>query len=362
MLSKKFDPLKGKTLQVLDQDGEVVAPDIVPDIDDEKLLKAYRTMVLARVADEKAVTLQRQGRLGAYPPNRGQEAASLGPALAMSDDDWLVWAFRELAGLLWKGVPLMKYYLLWMGNEEGSRYDEDIHVAPSSVPVASQLPYAAGIAYASKYRGEDAVTFAFCGDGGTSEGDFHEALNAAGVYKLPMVFIVQNNQWAISVPRSQQTASRTIAQKAVAYGLPGIKVDGNDLLAMYMATREAAERARKGEGATLIEAYTYRLGDHTTSDDARRYRLKKELEEWEPRDPLIRLKAYLTDRKLLDKKTDERIWDDARDTVEKAVQEAEEFPSPTLEDVFQFTYEEMPPELEDELESLRRDLERGDQG
>jgi pyruvate dehydrogenase E1 component alpha subunit len=219
---------------------------------------------------------------------------------------------------------------------------------------------AVGIAYASTYRKEKAVTLGFCGDGGTSEGDFHEALNAAGVFKTPTVFVVQNNQWAISVPRSRQTASPTIAQKACAYGFPGIQVDGNDILAMYIASKEAVDRARRGDGPTLIEAYTYRLGNHTTSDDARKYRLEQELKEWEPKDPLIRFKAYLIDKGLLDDKKDEVLWNEARDRTEKAVADAEAFPAPKLEDTFRFTYEKMPVELEEQLNHLREEYKDGE--
>lgn len=354
MLTDDHDPMEGRMLKVLDQDGNVDGS-MAPPLDDAMLERAFRTMVLGRVADERAVTLQRQGRLGAYPPNKGQEAASLGPAMAMDDGDWFVWAFRELAGLLWRGLPLEQYYLGWMGNEEGNRYDPKLRITPPAIPVASQYAYAVGLAYASRYRKENAVTFAFTGDGGTSEGEFHESLNAAGVFKLPMVFVVQNNQWAISLPRSRQTASETIAQKAVAYGIRGIQVDGNDVLAMYAASKEAAGVARSGGGPTLIEAYTYRLGDHTTSDDARRYRLATEIKEWEARDPLVRTMKLLRSRGILDDDKNESIWEEARRTVENAVSKAESFPAPALDDVFRYMYEDMPPCLKEQLNELRRE-------
>jgi len=356
MLTEEFDPLEGKQLRILDERGEVIAPELEPALGPEVLTNAYRTMVLARVADEKAVVLQRQGRLGAYPPNRGQEAASLGPAMAMGPDDWLVWSFRELSALLWRGLPLEKYLLAWMGHEEGNRYEGGLRITPPAIPVGSQYAYAAGLAYASRYRHEQAVTFAYTGDGGTSEGDFHESVNAAGVFRLPMVMVIQNNQWAISVPRSRQTASPTLAQKACAYGIPGIQVDGNDLLAMYAAAAEARERAMRGDGPTLIEAYTYRLGDHTTSDDARKYRLEAELKEWEPRDPLIRLRAYLISKGFLDEPRDLKVWEEARRLTEEAVTAAEAVPAPTLEEVFAYTYADMPPSLAEQLDRLRREL------
>lgn len=356
MLTDEYDPLKGRMLQVLDINGKVVVPELEPMIEDGMLKRAYRTMVLARAIDEKAVILQRQGRMGAYPPNRGQEAASLGPAMALQDDDWLVWAFRELTGLLWKGLPLLNYLLYWMGNEEGGRMPDGLRVTPAVVPVASQIPIATGISYASMVRRESTVTLAFCGDGATSEGEFHEGLNAAGVFKTPTVFVIQNNQWAISVPRSRQTAAPTLAQKACAYGFPGILVDGNDILAMYAASKEAVDRARQGEGPTLIEAYTYRLGDHTTSDDSRKYRPGSEQQLWEERDPLIRTKAYLMAKGLLDNDEDSVLWEKSRDEAEVAVKQAEELPRPTIEEVFAHTYAELTPEQRRQLEVLRKEV------
>ncbi len=199
----------------------------------------------------------------------------------------------------------------------------------------------------------------FFGDGGTSEGDFHEGLNFAGVMRTPNVFICQNNQWAISVPRERQTASKTIAQKAVAYGFPGIQVDGNDVLALYAATKEALERARKGEGPTLIESYTYRMGDHTTSDDATRYRLEKELQEWADRDPIARFRVYLTNRGLWGEEKEKALLEEVSAMVEEEVKKAESFPRPTLEDCFRHTYATMPDDLREQMEALRRELPTG---
>ncbi len=356
LLVDRFDPLKGERLQIIDQDGNVLDKDLEPKLDSGLLRQAYVTMVLARAADEKAVILQRQGRLGAYPPNKGQEASQLGPVMAAKKDDWLVWAFRELSGLIWKGVPLIGYYLYWMGNEMGSHFPEGVKVTPGAVPVGSQVPHAVGISYASKLRGESDIALCFFGDGATSEGEFHEGMNLAGVFQTPTVFICQNNQYAISLPRSRQTASKTLAQKAIAYGFPGIQVDGNDLLSMYVASQEAIERARKGGGPTLIESFTYRLGDHTTSDDARRYRLEKELKEWEGKDPLPRFRAYLQNKGIWDDEKERKVWEAAQDQVEEAVKQAEATPPPSLEDVFRFTYAEMPDNLKEELEDLRSRL------
>ncbi|MGD0056519.1 MAG: pyruvate dehydrogenase (acetyl-transferring) E1 component subunit alpha [Methanomassiliicoccales archaeon] len=354
MLVDDYDPLKGKMLQILDKNGNVNAK-LDPNMPEDTLLKAYKTMLLARTADDKAVRLQRQGKLGAYPPSKGQEASQLGPAIAMEDKDWLVWAFRELTALVWRGVPLWRAYLYWMGNEEGSNYPENVRVTPSTVPVSSQIPHAVGISYASKLRKEGSVTVVFFGDGGTSEGDFNEGLNFAGVFKTPTVFVCQNNQYAISLPRSHQTAAGTLAQKAFAFGFPGIQVDGNDLLAMYAAAREAVDRARRGDGPTLIESYTYRLGDHTTSDDATRYRIEKEVEQWTDKDPLKRLKIYLERKGIWNDESEKESVKWAQDFVEGEVRKAQAFPPPKVDEVFKHTFAEMPPDLKDQIDSMLRE-------
>lgn len=353
MLLKKYDPLKGRMLRILDNEGNADKK-LEPKLPDETLLKVYRTMLLARVADDKAVKLQRQGRLGAYPPSKGQEASQIGPALAMGEEDWLVWAFRELTALLWRGVPLWQTFLYWMGNEEGSHYHPDVRVTPSVVPVGSQIPHAVGIAYASMMRGEKAVTFAYFGDGATSEGDFNEGLNFAGVFKTPNVFICQNNQYAISLPRKQQTAAETIAQKAIAFGFPGILVDGNDVLALYAAAKEAVDRARRGKGPTLIESFTYRMGDHTTSDDATKYRLEEEVREWAERDPLKRMRGYLKNKRLLDDASDKELIEEAQRIVEEEVKKAQSFPEPELREVFAHNYADMPDHLKEQMEQIAK--------
>lgn len=355
MLTDEFDPLQGKMLCILDKDGNVDKA-LEPKLDDAKLLHAYKTMVLTRTADDKAVRLQRQGRLGAYPPSRGQEASQIGPALALEKGDWLVWAFREMGALLLQGVPLWRLYLYWMGNEEGSVLEGDINATPSTVPVGSQIPHAAGISYAIKYRKEGKVVLCYFGDGATSEGDFHEGLNFAGTMRTPAVFVCQNNQWAISVPRKLQTASPTLAQKACAYGFKGILVDGNDVLALYAAVKEAVDRARKGEGPTLIESFTYRMGDHTTSDDATRYREAQEMAHWAARDPISRFKVYMEGKGLWDGRMEKEWTGEASRIVEEAVKKAEGHAPPTLDDVFAHTFATMPEGLREQLEFHRGDL------
>ena len=358
MLSDDFNPLEGKMLQVIGADG-TVDKKLEPSLDDNLLKRAYKTMILARVADEKAVKLQRQGRIGAYPPSRGQEASQIGPAMALGPEDWVIPAFRELTALLWKGVPLFNLFLYWSGNEEGNAYPEGVRVTPGVIPVSDQIPHAVGVSYASKLRGEKVVTMTYFGDGGSSEGSFHEGLNLAGVLKTPTIFICQNNQYAISLPRAKQTASKTIAQKAIAYGFPGIMVDGNDVLALYAAAKEAVDRARSGEGPTLIESYTYRLGDHTTSDDATRYRSQSELQEWEKKDPLTRFRVYLTNKGLWDDNMEKTSFEEARSRVDEESQKALDHPPPQLDDVFKYTYKTMPPGLQNQLSSLKKDLGLG---
>jgi pyruvate dehydrogenase E1 component alpha subunit len=286
-------------LSILDADGNLDSA-LEPPIPPEELKRLHRTMLLARRFDERMLRLQRQGRIGTFAPIKGQEASQLGSAAVLHRTDWLVPSFRETASMLWRGWPMEKFLLFFAGYLEGGRPAPDQHDLPICIPVATQLPHAVGLAYAAQYRGDDAVVMVYCGDGATSEGDFHEAMNFAGVWHVPVVFVVQNNQWAISVPLKKQTHSRTLAQKALAYGFPGIQVDGNDILAVHTASREAVERARRGDGPTLIECVTYRLSMHTTSDDPTKYRSAEEVEAWERKDPLTRFGAYLQKRNLLE--------------------------------------------------------------
>ena len=293
-------------LSVLDADGNLDSA-VEPPIPPEELKRLYRSMVLARRFDERMLRLQRQGRIGTFAPIKGQEAAQLGSVATLRRTDWMVPSFRETGAMLWRGWPMEKILLFFAGYLEGGQPAADQHDLPVCIPVATQLPHAVGLAYAAQYRGDDAVVMVYCGDGATSEGDFHEAMNFAGVWHVPLVVVVQNNQWAISVPVKKQTNSRTIAQKALAYGFPGIQVDGNDVLAVYAASQEAASRARRGDGPTLIECVTYRLGVHTTSDDPTKYRSAEEVASWERKDPLTRFSGYLGKRGLLEPGIEEQV-------------------------------------------------------
>ncbi|MBN2540223.1 MAG: pyruvate dehydrogenase (acetyl-transferring) E1 component subunit alpha [Bacilli bacterium] len=358
MIFKDFDPLKGKMLQILDQNGKLVQPKLEPTIDKDILLKMYHTMVLGRVSDDKAIQYQRQGRMLTYAPNHGQEAAQVGSIAAMKDDDWLVLAFRELNAMLYKGVTLEQSYLYWYGNEMGSKYDEGVRVLPINVPIGSQINHAAGLAYAAKLQKKDEAAIVYIGDGGTSHGEFHEGVNFSGLFDLPVVIVIQNNQYAISTPRRKATKAKTLAQKAIAYGIPGIQVDGNDPLAMYLATSVARERAGKGEGPTLIEAVTYRMGPHTTSDNPKLYRSDEEVEEWKLKDPLIRFKAYLIEKGYLTEEEDEQLYKDAKENVKQTFQKVETSGDVPLEDIFRYTYDEMTPNLNEQLDEYKAYLEK----
>ncbi len=352
---ERFDPLKGERLRILGEDGRA-APDLDPGLPDATLRAFYERMVLTRAADAKALKLQRQGRLGTYAPSLGHEAAQVGLASAMSRDDWFFPYFRDLGAFLTLGYPLADYYYFWMGNEAGLRTPDGLNIFPIAIPVGSQIPQAVGAGMAAKRLKPGVAVVTTFGDGGTSEGDFHEGLNFAGVFHTPNVFVCIDNQFAISVPRSRQSAAATLAQKALAYGFPGVQVDGNDVLAVFAATREALTTARNGGGPTLIEAYTYRMGDHTTSDDAARYRTKEEVQEWERRDPLARFRLYLGRKGLWDEASEQEIQAAAAALVEKAVADAESRPPASADDVFASTFAAMPPDLEAQLAELKSSL------
>jgi len=344
--------------QILNEKGEIVNKEFEPDFKNDDLKDLYYQMVLTRVVDDKCVKLQRQGRMGTYPPGMGHEACQVGSAYALGDKDWIFPYFRDLGAYLVRGLPLKNYLLYWMGHEDGMRIPEKLRIFPINIPVGSHLPHSVGFGMAANIKKDKVAIVSYFGDGATSQGDFHEALNFAGVFKTPNIFVCYNNQYAISVPRSRQSASKTLAQKAVAYGFDGIQVDGNDVLAMYSATAEAADRAKKGDGPALIEAYTYRLGDHTTSDDAKRYRREDELKEWTKKDPMSRFKAYLTSKGIWTEGWEDELVEKAKAEMAKAVEEAEATPRITPEDAFIYTYAEMPPHLDEQLKELKEFLER----
>ena len=348
-------PYTVEYLSVLDAGGEV-DPALDPQLDETLLLKLYRTMLLARRLDERMLALQRQGRIGTFGPIKGQEAAQLGSVCVLRDTDWMVPAFREGAAMIWRGTALESILLFWGGREEGAGGASE-RTLPIAVPVATQLPHAVGIAWAARYKNDPAVVMTYFGDGATSEGEFHEAMNFAGVLQLPVVFVCQNNQWAISTPRERQTRSQTLAQKALAYGFPGIQVDGNDILAVYVASREAVERARAGGGPTMIECVTYRLMMHTTADDPLRYRDEAEVKQWEKRDPLLRFTTYLEMRGVLDPQKQAAIEVEVRNEIKIAVERYETLAPPAPLEMFDYVYAQRPPELDAQRRELAAALE-----
>jgi pyruvate dehydrogenase E1 component alpha subunit len=354
-LFEDYHPLKGRMFQILKPDGTLIR-DWRPPMNDRETFTLYQKMLFTRLADQRALMLQRQGRLGTYAPIWGQEACQIGSVYVLQKGDWVFPAFREIGATLMMGIPFKDFMLYWMGNEMGSRAPEGINLMPVSIPVGTHIPHAVGTAWAAKIRGDKVLTMAFFGDGATSKGDFHEALNFAGVFKTPTIFFCQNNQFAISVPRSRQTASKTIAQKAIAYGFDGIQVDGNDLYAVFIATKEAAEKARSGGGPTLIEGVTYRFGPHTTADDPTKYRTEEEMEHWKPLDPLVRLRLYLRGKGLWSEEVEQRIVEEAQKEIDQAVKDAEAIPTPGPEEMFTSVFAEMTPPLKEQLDYLKSTL------
>ena len=298
------------------------------------LLLLYGNMVAGRTYDRKCIALQLQGRLATYAPFEGQEAAQIGSVFPLTADDWVVASYRDAAAMWATGYPWVNLILSRTGDERGGCPPDGVRVLPPSITVGGHMIHAVGLGWAEKIKGSKSVAMTFFGDGATSEGDFHEAMNFAGVYGTPTVFVCQNNEWAISMPRDRQTASDTIAQKAAAYGMPGIQVDGNDVVAVAIAAAEAVDRAREGQGPTLLELLTYRVGPHTTTDDPGRYRDEEASHQWRRRDPLSRLSAYLASIGEWDEKWAESVAADTGADVERAVAEAEALEPLTSEEIF----------------------------
>jgi pyruvate dehydrogenase E1 component alpha subunit len=360
MPRKEIDlPYRVEHLSILDQDGQVDRS-LEPSLPDEVLLRIHRTMVLARRFDERMLNLQRQGRIGTFAPIKGQEA-QIGAVAVLEPGDWLVPSFREAPAELWRGKSMESILLLYGGYNEGGYVPEEMNNLPVAIPVGSQTLHAAGLGYAIKYRKQRHVAMAFFGDGATSEGDFHEAMNFSAVFQIPVVFIAQNNHWAISVPRSRQTHSGTLAQKALAYDMPGLQVDGNDVLAVYVGAKEAVDRARSGGGPSFIESVTYRMSMHTTADDPKKYRTDEEVAEWIKRDPIVRFEKYLTDKGLL---TDDKVATlegDVLAEIKAAEARWQQLVEKTLDplDMFEYEFAAMPPHLIAQREELRKELADG---
>ncbi|MCY4369972.1 MAG: pyruvate dehydrogenase (acetyl-transferring) E1 component subunit alpha [bacterium] len=339
-------------LQILDDSGRLVGTP--PDLDDKDLVEMYRLMALGRQFDRRAMNLQRQGRLGTFPPGEGQEATQIGSAYAIGPEDWIYPSYREHAVQLARGMPpvVMLSYFRGLPNRDWDvhRYRMNIH----TIPIATQLPHAVGHAYAARLAGENLITVVYFGDGATSESDFHSAMNFAGLWKTPTVFLCSNNGWAISMPARKQTAAAALADKAVGYGMPGVQVDGMDVLAVYSATREAVERARSGGGPTLIEAVTYRYGPHATADDPTLYRSADELSAWRTRDPIDRFKRFLVREDLWSDDIDEQVTEEAS-KFDGALAEIEGWEEPPREEAVRHVYARVPEDLD---RQFRTALER----
>jgi len=321
--------------------------------DTKLLLSLYRGMVLTRTFDLKAVSLQRTGRLGTYAVSLGQEAVSVGIASAMREEDVVLPSYRDNGALLWRGMTMEEILLFWGGDERGNRSSGPAHDFPYCIPVGSQAPHAAGVAYAFKFRKEPRVAVCLFGDGATSKGDVWEAMNFAGVWKLPVVFVANNNQWAISVPLRMQTASETLAQKAIAAGFSGEQVDGNDVIAVRAAAEEAIDHARAGKGPVFIEAVTYRLSDHTTADDAARYRPPEEVQARWKEEPIARLQAYLVSQKVWGKREEEQLASECQQRVEAAVERYLAVGPRAPETMFDHLYAELPEAYSGQRDELK---------
>ncbi|TCP56044.1 pyruvate dehydrogenase E1 component alpha subunit [Tumebacillus sp. BK434] len=318
------------------------------------LTEMYKWMITVRHFDRRAVHLQRSGRIGTYAPLEGQEAAQVGCGFALEKRDWLFPTYREHGVSMVHGLPMATIFLYWNGRPEGCISPPGVNIFPIAVPIATQLPHAVGAAWASKLRGEDTVTVGFLGDGATSEGDFHEAMNFAGVFQLPVLFFCQNNGYAISVPLSKQTATETLAEKAAAYGIAGVRVDGNDAVAVYEAVRTAADRARSGGGPTLIEAVTYRYGSHTTADDHTRYRDEAEVNGWREKDGIARLKQTLLTLGVWSEEQETAAWEEADATVQRAIEEMLAAPPVDHNRIFEHAYAKLPWHLQEQRAEMRK--------
>lgn len=336
----------------LSADGRTVAPLPRSALNAKDLIPLYRGMVLLRSVDAKAVALQRTGRLGTYGVALGQEAVQIGTASAMRADDVLFPTYRDNGALMWRGVSIEETLTYWSGDERGSDFARPRSDFPICIPVGSHAPHAAGAAYAFKLSGQDRVAVCLFGDGATSKGDVYESWNFAALHKLPVVFVVNNNGWAISVPLRLQTGAATLAQKAIAAGMPGEQVDGNDVIAVRESVKDAIARARAGDGPSLLEAVTYRLGDHTTADDARRYRPDEEVKAHWQEEPIARLRKYLVAQNVWSKDDEERLVTDVQQQVAEAADRYLALPLRPPTSIFDHLYATLPPALEHQRDEL----------
>ncbi|SER00542.1 pyruvate dehydrogenase E1 component alpha subunit [Piscibacillus halophilus] len=352
-------PLEGideqfEMIQILNEDGEIVNEDAVPDLSDDDLVELMRRMVYTRVLDQRSIALNRQGRLGFYAPTAGQEASQLGTHFALEKEDFLLPAYRDVPQLIWHGLPLYQAFLFSRGHYHGNQMPEDVNALSPQIIIGAQITQAAGVALGLKRRGKKNVAITYTGDGGASQGDFYEGMNFAGAYQAPAIFVVQNNQFAISVPVEKQSAAKTIAQKAAAVGVPGYLVDGMDVLAVYQVTKEARERAINGEGPTLIETMTYRYGPHTMAgDDPTRYRTEDMDDQWEKRDPLVRFRKYLESKDLWSEEKENEVIEAAKEEIKAAIKKADSQDKQKVTDLISLMHEELPYNLQEQMEEYK---------
>lgn len=341
----------GEPYSILGADGRLLDDSTTPPLPIEDISDALRLMVLSRVFDDKAFSLQRQGRFGTFSPVNGQEASVVGSAWALDPDrDWIVPQYREMPALIHHGLPLSRFMAYFMGNPIGGHVPEGVRCLPVQISLAAQLPHAVGLAWGERLQGTDAVVVVYFGDGASSEGDFHEACNLAGIMKAPVVFLLQNNGWAISTPVAQQSAAQSFAARAPGYGFPGVLVDGNDLFAVHAATCQAVARARAGDGPTLIETRTYRMGPHNTADDPTRYVSSEHLDHWRGLDPLQRVQQYLAHAGAWDDDLGKQMKKEAVDQVEQSLAEARAFTQPSPQQLFEHVYRNPPIRLQRQAE------------
>lgn len=358
--------LREDCVRVLSDDNVAIDSKLEPKLSKEQLLRMYRNMALTRLYDERGMMLQRQGRIGFSVPSTGQEAIQTGTASALQDGDFIFPSYREPGVFLYRNADLVTMFANLYGNS-GDRCKgrqmpvhysfEDLKLFSISSPIATQVIQAVGAGLSYKIRGEKLVTITYCGDGGTSENDFHTGMTFGGVMKTPTIFVVTNNQYAISVPIRKQMGNTRIVDKAVGYGMPGVAVDGNDVLAVYAVTKEAADRARRGEGPTFIECLTLRMGPHSSSDDPTRYRDEKLYEAWKKRDPIQRFRDYLTKKKLWNDSAESKMQEELKALLADAVEKAEALPPPEIETMFEDVYESIPPQLQRQMDALKKEQE-----
>jgi pyruvate dehydrogenase E1 component alpha subunit len=341
-------------IEVLDHEGNIDRGEM-PKLEDKDLIGLMELMLKMRMSDQKALNLQRQGRIGTYGSVKGQEACQTGLAFNLQKSDWLAPSFREHAIMMAMGIPLHQIYALWKGDERGNLHPEGVNCLPPAIPVASQLIHAAGLGMALKLKEKNEIAVGFGGDGGSSQGDFHEALNFAAVFDARTLFFVQNNGWAISVPFNKQTKAGSIAQKGLAYGVKSLQVDGNDVLAVYKGSKEAVDHVRSGKGPFLLECVTYRMENHTTADDHTRYRSKEEVEFWAKRDPLDRMRLFLTKEGLWNEIKEKEFAQKTSEWIESEVEKLEALAPPDPADIFDHVYSELPWYLKEEKEMILKE-------